>query len=159
MKMSKFLKRFAAAVAVAFSTGSFAADAQVNTDANDLAIHGYDAVSYFTSSGPAKGKAKYSASYRDAIYHFSNAANRDAFRENPEKYAPQFGGYCAMGVALNKKLDVDPTAWRVVDGKLYLNLNKQVQAKWLEDVPGNLATARRNWHGIHNLSVAEANAE
>lgn len=159
MNISKLIKRFAAVVAVAFSAGSFAADVDLNVDANDVAIHGYDAVSYFSSGGPVKGKAQYSASYQDAIYHFSTAANRDAFRENPEKFAPQFGGYCAMGVAMNKKFDVDPMAWRVVDGKLYLNLNKQVQAKWVEDIPGNLATARRNWHGIHNLSVAEANAE
>ncbi len=159
MKILNTLKRFAAVVAVAFSAGGFAADVQLNTDANDLAIHGYDAVSYFTETGPVKGEQEYSASYRDAIYLFSSAENRDAFRAAPQKYAPQFGGYCAMGVALNKKLDVDPLAWRIVDGKLYLNLNKQVQAKWLEDVPGNIATAERNWSGIHNLTVAQLDDE
>lgn len=159
MNILKIIKQFFAIVAVAFSTGSFAADVQINTDGNDLAIHGYDAVSYFSKSGPAKGKAKYTVSYKDAIYQFSSEANRDAFKADPARYAPQFGGYCAMGVALNKKLDVDPTAWHIEDGKLYLNLNKQVQKKWFEDVPGNIVTAERNWFGIHNLTVAEANED
>jgi len=159
MNLSSILKRFAALVAFTVSVGSYAADVQINTDSNDLAVGGYDAVSYFSRSGPEKGSAKYTASYKDAIYHFSSASNRDAFRAAPEKYAPQFGGYCAMGVALNQKLPVDPMAWRVVDGKLYLNLNKQVQKKWLEDVPGNIETAERNWFGIHNLTVAQLKAE
>jgi len=159
MTIFTILKRFTAVLAVAFSAGSFAADVQLNTDANDLAIHGYDAVSYFSKSGPKKGKSRYSASYKDAIYHFSTSSNRDAFKADPARYAPQFGGYCAMGVALNKKLDVDPLAWHIEDGKLYLNLNKQVQKKWFEDVPGNIVTAERNWHGIHNLTVAELNDE
>ena len=64
---------------------------------------------------------------------------------NSEKFVPQYGGFCAMGVALGKKLDGDPQAWRVVDNKLYLNLNKEVQAKWLEDVPGNLKKAESEW--------------
>lgn len=159
MKLITIFKRFTAILAIAFSVSSFGADIKINANSNDLAIHGYDAVSYFSKSGPAKGRSKYSASYKDAIYHFSSASNRDAFRANPEKYAPQYGGYCAMGVALNKKLDVDPLAWRLVDGKLYLNLNKQVQKKWLEDVPGNIATAERNWFGIHNLTIAQLDDE
>jgi len=159
MTLIKTLKRFAAIIAVAISAGSFAADIQMNTDANDLAIHGYDAVSYFTKSGPVKGSSKYSASYKDAIYHFATESNRDAFRADPAKYAPQFGGYCAMGVALNKKLDVDPMAWHIEGGKLYLNLNKQVQKKWFEDVPGNITTAERNWSGIRNLTAAELDDE
>lgn len=159
MKTLTIFKRFISIVAVAFAANSFAADVQINTDANDLAIHGYDAVSYFSKSGPDKGKSKYRVSYKDAIYHFASSANRDAFRANPAKYAPQFGGYCAMGVALNKKLDVDPLAYRIVDGSLYLNLNKQVQKKWLEDVPGNISTAERNWFGIHNLTIAQLDDE
>ena len=159
MALLTVFKRFAAVIAVALSAGSFAADVRINADGNDLAIHGYDAVSYFSESGPAKGSPQYSASYGNAIYHFSSESNRDAFRTDPAKYAPQFGGYCAMGVALNKKLDVDPMAWHIEDGKLYLNLNKQVQKKWFEDVPGNISTAERNWFGIQNLTVAELDEE
>ena len=71
----------------------------------------------------------------------------------------QKGGFCAMGVALNKKLDTDPTAWKIVDGKLYLNLNKAVQTKWLADVPGHLETANRVWHGIQDVTIAALDAE
>ena len=65
-------------------------------------------------------------------------------------YAPQFGGFCAMGVVLEKKLDGDPQAWRVVDNKLYLNVNKDIQKKWLEDVPGNISKAGKTWPEIKN---------
>jgi hypothetical protein len=85
--------------------------------------------------------------------------NREIFQNNPEKFAPQFGGFCAMGVALNKKLDTDPTAWKIVNGKLYLNLNKAVQKKWLSDVPTYLETANRVWSGIQGVSIAQLNAD
>ncbi|MDP1650976.1 MAG: YHS domain-containing (seleno)protein [Rubrivivax sp.] len=86
-----------------------------------------------------------SAQHLGATYRFASAANRDAFVANPAKFAPAYGGCCATGVALEKKLDVAPQAWRVVGGRLYLNVNKDVQKRWLDDVPGNLATAEKNW--------------
>lgn len=122
----------------------------LNVDAQGIAIKGYDPVAYFTDGAPTHGNAKFSAKHDGATYHFASAANRDKFKANPAKYAPQFGGFCAMGVALDKKLDGDPEAWRVVDGKLYLNVNKDVQKKWLEDVPGNLTKATHNWPDIKN---------
>ena len=93
---------------------------------------------------PLKGVALVLA----ATLLFASAANRDAFQADPATYAPQSGGFCAMGVALERKLDGDPNAWRVVDGKLYLNVNKDVQKKWLEDVPGNNKKADINWPQI-----------
>ena len=157
MNVFKSLKIAGLAGALLFSSLSFAS--AVNTGDNDVAIHGYDPVAYFTMNKPIEGKAKYTATHDGAIYRFSSAENRDLFKANTEKYAPQFGGYCAMGVALNKKLDVDPSAFYITDNKLYLNLNKDVQKKWLEDVPANVHTAERVWDGIENLSVADANAE
>lgn len=150
----KFIKSVFIAAGLLFAGSSFAADSDANADANDVAIHGYDTVAYFTKNEPTKGTAKFTATYKNTVYQFSSAENRDLFRANPTKYAPQFGGYCAMGVALNKKLDVDPTAWRVVDGKLYLNLNKEVQTKWLSDVPGNLKTANEVWPTIKDKPAA-----
>lgn len=150
----KSLKYFLLATGLAFTGASFAADSDANADANDVAIHGYDTVAYFTKSEATKGNAKFTATYKNTVYQFASEANRDAFRAEPTKYAPQFGGYCAMGVALNKKLDVDPTAWRIVDGKLYLNLNKQVQTKWLSDVPGNIKTALDVWPTIKDKPAA-----
>jgi len=152
MKLITPIKSAILASAVLFSGFSMAADVGVNASKNDLAIHGYDPVAYFTKGKPTKGNSKYTATYQGAIYQFSSERNRNNFRNDPMAYSPQFGGYCAMGVALNRKLDVDPTAWYIDDNKLYLNLNKDVQKKWLEDVPGNLNTAYRNWSGIHAVS-------
>ncbi|BCO17893.1 hypothetical protein LHL20_07845 [Alteromonas sp. McT4-15] len=157
MKVSKTLKLIGAASALIFSSFTFAS--AVNVEQNDVAIHGYDPVAYFVSNKAVEGSAQYTATHDGAIYRFSSAKNRDLFKSNTDKYAPQFGGYCAMGVALNKKLDVDPSAFLIKGDKLYLNLNKQVQKKWMEDIPGNLKTAYRVWDGIETLTVAEANAE
>ncbi|WP_439135202.1 YHS domain-containing (seleno)protein [Pseudomaricurvus sp.] len=157
MQLSKTLKYAATAGALLLSSLSFAST--VNTGANDVAIHGYDPVAYFTQSKPVQGSVQFTATHEGAIYRFSTAENRDLFKSNTDKYAPQFGGYCAMGVALNKKLDVDPAAYYIEDNKLYLNLNKAVQKKWLTDVPGHLKTAYRVWDGIEELSVEETNAE
>jgi len=121
---------------------------ELNVDAKHVAVQGHDVVAYFTVGAPTAGKAEFKASHRGATYHFASAANRDAFKAEPNKYAPQFGGFCAMGVALDKKLDGDPTAWKVDGGKLYLNVNKDVQKKWLEDVPGNLVKANAAWPEI-----------
>ncbi len=157
MKISTFLKLTAATSALVFSSLSMAS--AVNTGENDVAIHGYDPVAYFTQEKAVQGSAKYTATHDGAIYRFSSKKNRDLFKSNADKYAPQFGGYCAMGVALNKKLDVDPDAFYITDGKLFLNLNKDVQKKWLTDVPAHLKTAYRVWDGIEELSVADTNAE
>jgi YHS domain-containing protein len=142
----------AAAAVLAFSASTFAADIDANADTNDLAIKGYDTVAYFTKGEPTKGSKQYSATYKNAIYQFSSAKNRDLFRANPVKYAPQFGGYCAYGVTKGRKFDTDPTAWRVVDGKLYLNLNHDVQKVWTKDVPGNITTAFDIWPNIKSFT-------
>ncbi|WP_374438952.1 YHS domain-containing (seleno)protein [Inhella sp.] len=131
--------------AFAYDTNSTAA---LNVDAKGVAVQGYDVVAYQTAGAPTQGNADFMAKHEGATYLFSSAANRDLFKANPAKYVPAFGGFCAMGVALEKKLDGDPTAWRVVDGKLYLNVNKDVQKKWLEDVPGNIKNAQMTWPKI-----------
>lgn len=154
MSSSKTLKSLLMAVSIFLTGHSFAADSDANADANDVAIHGYDTVAYFTESKPTQGSTKFTATYKNTIYQFTSSDNRDKFRANPEKYAPQFGGHCAMGVALNKKLDVDPNAWRIVEGKLYLNLNKQVQEKWVSDISGNLKTAYEIWPSIKDKPAA-----
>ena len=159
MKISTIIKSVAVAATLLLSSFSFASNIDVNGGENDLAIHGYDPVAYFTQHKPVKGSHHYTVAHNSVIYQFSSESNRDAFRGNPEKFAPQFGGFCAMGVALNKKLDIDPMAWRVVDGKLYLNLNKAVQKKWLSDVDGNLETANRTWYGIQGVSSAVLDSE
>jgi len=152
MKLLTMIKSTFASSALLLSSLSFATNIEVNANDNDIAIKGYDTVSYFTKNTPTKGSAKYTAAYNGAIYQFSTADNRDLFQSEPSKYAPQYGGYCAMGVAMNKKFDTDPTAWHIREGKLYLNLNKDVQKQWATDIPGYIDTAQENWSGIKGLT-------
>lgn len=135
----------AAPAAQAYDDTSTAA---VNVDSQGIGLHGYDPVAYFSDQAPAMGLATWQASYDGVRYRFASQAHLKQFQANPAAYAPQFGGFCAMGVALGKKLDGDPLAWKVVNNKLYLNVNKEVQKKWLEDVPGHIRQARDSWPAI-----------
>ena len=161
--MSILMKRSALAgslaLAIAFggaaafiSAPGFAYDetstASINVDQQDVILKGYDAVAYFKEGAPVQGSKEFSASYEGSTYLFASAENRDAFKADPAHYAPQFGGFCAMGAALGKKLDVDPSQFKVVDGKLYLNVNADVFKKWETDIPGHIAQANANWPGI-----------
>jgi YHS domain-containing protein len=152
MKLSTIIKSTFATSAILLSSLTFAANIEVNANGNDLAIKGYDTVSYFTNGAPTKGSTEFTSAYNGAIYQFSTAENRDLFKADPAKYAPQYGGFCAMGVALNQKFDTDPTAWHIRGDKLYLNLNKDVQKKWVTDIPGYIETAQGNWTDIKGLT-------
>ncbi len=147
------LKTLVAVAAMSAAFGTLAADIDVNANQNDLAIQGYDPVAYFTDSRPVKGSAEFSATHKNAIYHFASAEHRDRFRADPNAYAPQYGGYCAFGVTMEKKFDTDPAAWKIVDGKLYLNLNKDVQTRWLTDVPGYISSANDLWPEIRGVEA------
>ena len=120
----------------------------VNVSRGDLALQGYDAVAYWTSGQPTKGSNSFEHRWKDAVWRFSTAANRDQFAKDPARYAPEFGGYCAYAVSRGYTADIDPNAWRIVDGRLYLNYSKRVQKLWEEDVPGNIAKGRQNWPGV-----------
>ncbi len=120
-----------------------------------LAVHGYDVVAYFTQSQPTLGRAKHSTVYKDATSRFASAEHLDAFEDDPEKYLPQYGGYCAYGVAVGAKFDGDPHLWRIVFGKLYLNLNEDVQKTWQKNVPGYIKKADRNWTKIAGKTPEE----
>lgn len=116
-----------------------------NLDADGVAIKGHDPVAYFTMSKPAKGSADFSARHDGATYWFANAEHQKAFNAQPAKYAPQYGGYCAYGVSKGAKPDIDPTAFSVVDGKLYLNLNPSIQERWAKDSSGYIRQADEKW--------------
>jgi YHS domain-containing protein len=136
-----------------------ASDYEINVDDSGLAIHGYDPVAYFTDGKAVTGDAGITAEHDGATYRFASAEHRDAFIADPAKFLPQFGGYCAYGTTLSKKFDGDPNAWKVVDGKLYLNLSPEVQKKWLEDVPGNIAKADAAWPAIKEQSPEALNQQ
>jgi hypothetical protein len=111
------------------------------------ALQGYDTVAYFADGQPQPGSPAFSHQWMDATWLFTSAEHRDAFAADPERYAPQFGGYCAYAVAMDHVQKADPTVWSIVDGKLYLNLGPGAQARWQEDVPGNIIRASSNWPG------------
>ena len=114
-----------------------------------LALTGYDPVSYFSASKPQKGSTKFTAKHRGLTYRFANAKNRDAFAASPARYAPQYDGYCAYGVSRGYKVGVDPLAYKVVKGKLYVNYSRSVQRTWSRDIPGYIAQAEQNWPGLN----------
>jgi hypothetical protein len=155
--MNRSSKLFAAVLSLALIGPALAVDEQnVSKGATlagpGLAAHGYDVVS-FHGGLPAVGSDKFVVAHDGATYRFSSQANLDTFKANPAKYEPAFGGYCAFGAALGKKFDGDPRYYKVVDGKLYLNLNGDIQAKWNEDIPGNLKKANANWLKIRSTAV------
>ncbi len=113
-----------------------------------VAIEGTDTVAYFTEGKAVKGLSDFTHRWKGATWRFKNAANRDAFAASPEKYSPQFGGYCAWAVSQGYTASIDPEAWKVYQGKLYLNYSKGVQAQWVEDIPGNIAKAESRWPGV-----------
>ncbi len=112
------------------------------------AIRGYDAVAYFTESKPVRGNKDYVVEWNGARWYFASAENRDRFEADPNKYAPQYGGYCAWAVANGYTASTDPDAWRIVDGKLYLNYSLGVQEQWSQDIPGNIGKADKNWPDV-----------
>ena len=120
-----------------------------------LAIHGYDPVAYFTESRARVGKAVFTATHQGAAYRFVTEANKDQFERTPQRYVPQYGGFCAFGVSVGAKFDGDPTLFRVVDGKLYFNLNPEIRDQWIKDIPGNIKKANRNWRTIRNKAVSQ----
>lgn len=134
------------------STGIVLADGK---PAAGLAVRGHDVVAYFTESKPVRGNSKFAVIHKEATYRFASQANLDAFKANPAKFEPAYGGYCAYGVAVGAKFDGDPNNWKIVDGKLYLNLDDGIQETWLKDVPGNIKKAEANWPGIKGKAPSE----
>jgi hypothetical protein len=112
------------------------------------AIHGYDPVAYFTDAKPVPGREDIEFEWMGAKWRFATTEHRDAFAKAPEKYAPRYGGYCAYAVSQGHVADIDPNAWSIVDGKLYLNYDLDIQKKWKADIPGYVTKADRNWPGV-----------
>ena len=161
MTISKFVK--AALVSAALVTTAVSAQAadEVNVVPGlsaagaPVAVHGYDPVAYFTKGAPVRGSDTLVHVHEGAAYRFSSEAHLAAFKKNPEKYAPQYGGFCAYGVAVGKKFDGDPNLWKIEGGKLYLNLNEEIYETFLKDVDGNINKANGNWTSIEHTAAQE----
>ncbi|MEO8652464.1 MAG: YHS domain-containing (seleno)protein [Hyphomicrobiaceae bacterium] len=110
-----------------------------------LAVGGYDAVAYHTLSKPVPGTDEFTHEWKGATWRFSSKENLDAFVKEPEKYAPQYGGYCAFAVGHGSLASGDPKVWKIVNGKLYLNYNQSVQSSWDKDKDGLIKRADQNW--------------
>ena len=145
------LRTVFAAAALAVTPALFSAPALAETvpltytaEDNNLAVGGFDTVSYFSGT-PVEGSAEFTTTYQGAEYQFASQENLDTFLLEPAKFAPQFGGHCAYGAAKEAAFPGDPAVYAVVDGKLYLNLNSDVQQLWNADQAGYISTAEKNW--------------
>ena len=145
---------FVAAMAVfvaAVSTPAFAKDYTHSTPG----ISGYDPVAYFTDGKPMRGSGYQVSVFEGVTYAFASEEHKEMFEANPEKYVPAYGGYCAYGVAVGKKFVTDPEVWRIVDGTLYLNLDRGIQRTWEKDVPGYIKKADVNWSEIKDKAASD----
>ncbi|GLQ37415.1 hypothetical protein GCM10007908_10350 [Rhizobium albus] len=112
---------------------------------NGVAVGGYDPVAYFTEGRPRRGDPAIALTHEGAVFHFATVENRQAFSADPDRYAPQFGGYCAYAVAEGYTAKGEPEIWDIVDGRLYLNYSRGVQRTWQSDIPGYVRSAQTNW--------------
>ncbi len=124
--------------------------AEIYTDSKKQAAQGYDVVSYFTAGKPIKGKADFKTEWKGALWLFTSEKHLASFKANPEKYAPQYGGYCAWAIANNYTARGSAKDWNIVDGKLYLNYNSSVRRTWQKDARGNIKKANNYWPKILN---------
>lgn len=148
----KYLTLAAAALAAPLAVAAPAyADGGVfvGVEGANVALSGYDTVSYFQGNGtPVRGSAQFMVEHDGAEFHFSSQENADIFASNPDAYAPQYGGHCAWAMSRGSLAPGDPTLYKIHDGKLYLNFNTQVQQTWLGDIEGFIAKSDPAWTQI-----------
>lgn len=125
---------------------------RLNRDERGQALRGHDAVAYFTENTARLGSTTFNLNLGGTIWLFSSADNRDRFAQSPERYAPAYGGYCSFGILLGQKFDGNPEVWSIEGDRLYLFLNRDVQARFYQDKPENLAKATQNWLTIRDFS-------
>ena len=146
--LRRIISALAAVVVAGLIAGPAFAGGTVNKTVFGTALKGYDVVAYHIAGKPVEGSQRISYKWRDATWRFTSVKHRDLFAADPERYAPAYGGYCAYGMAQGAKIDIDPSAWRIVDGTLYLNVNKRVQQTWKSDISGFIARANRHWRRL-----------
>ncbi len=145
------MKKILGLLLIAFigSTATFAQQSEIFT-VNGKAIRGYDVVAFFAASTPVKGEEQFSHTWKNAVWLFSSIENRELFKNNPEKYAPQYGGYCAYGMSGGYKAPTVIETWKIIDQKLYFNYSLKVQELWNKDIPGHIQKADSNWPKVRN---------
>ncbi|MBY0564160.1 MAG: YHS domain-containing protein [Hyphomonadaceae bacterium] len=147
-------RKLLAAFAIAFAAfapaaPAFADERPVYTAPfSNVGVSGYDVVAYFADGTPTRGSAEFRTTHQGVEYRFASAQHLAAFQANPARYLPQYGGYCAWAVSQGYTASADPDNWRIVDGKLYLNYNTEIQRRWEQDIPGHIRNANANWPGV-----------
>ena len=131
------------------------ADHELNLNAHNVMLHGYDPVAYYQDHEPKKGNNAYQASHEGGTYYFESEQNRDLFIATAERYAPEYGGYCSYGIRVGKKFDIDPHAWLIVDGRLFFQLDQGTHLVWEKDLVNNINIADKTWPIIKSKSAAE----
>jgi len=131
-------------IALLLLTG-FGSIASGESPMGDVAIKGYDTVAYFKAGKALKGNESVTFQWHNMTWHFLTRENRDLFAATPEKYAPQYDGYCAWAMTESRKAVTDPEVWKIVNERLYLNCSMAAYEKWSRDIPGNIKKADMNW--------------
>jgi YHS domain-containing protein len=129
--------------------------AAVNVEASGAGLKGHDPLGYFTEGKPVEGQPTISAVHNGTMYYFASDANREAFIADPERYVPQYGGFCALAMSFGKKVDIDPNAWKIVEDKLYVQANPRATALWEKDISGNISKADGNWPAVMDRAPNE----
>jgi len=149
--IKQFLLSIATITALITAAPSFA---DASTD-NVVGAGGYDLTTYFSQEKPERGNGHHVSELKGVTYLFATEENKKTFEANPEKFLPQYGGYCAYGVSVSKKFVADPEQYDIVDGKLYLNLDAKVRSIWLQNVSGRITDANKIWPVIVNTKASE----
>lgn len=121
---------------------------QISTSAGNIAIKGYDTVAYFADKGAVKGDPKFEFVWNGAKWFFANSENLEKFKANPEQFAPQFGGHCSFSISKGNMAEGDPEAWKMVDGKLYLNNNQEAKKMWEAEQEKRIQDGEKNWEEL-----------
>ena len=146
--LGSLIRRCAMVALLVAAAATGAAAQRVNADRHGLAVKGYDVVAYFVEGRAVPGDARFEHALDGVRYRFASAANRDRFAQEPQRFLPQYGGFCAWAVSRGYTAPTDPLAWRIVDGRLYLKYDRSVQREWEGDIKGNVAKADTNWPGL-----------
>ena len=148
MDLSSSTKGFLLAIIISYAFFSCAKSSPispVNVTPDGVAIKGYDPVAYFTDSRPIRGMPEFKYMWKSAEWRFASSEHLEMFKKEPDKFAPRYGGYCAYAVSQGKTADIDPEAWTIAEGELYLNLDKDVQKLWEKNMQEHIRKADENW--------------
>ena len=150
IKLNDKMKSFLTMLLTVFLTASVFSQTTHYNNQKGVAIKGYDPVAYFTQNKAVAGIGAYTVNWSGSQWKFSSQDNLDMFKNDPEKYAPQYGGYCAYGCSENYKAPIDPEAFSIINNKLYLNYSTKVKTVWLKDTAVRIKVADTNWPALNN---------